>query len=80
MPANTFQHVEGDSFETGKALVQQPYTSAVGFTGSFSGGRALYDYAAARPKPIPVFSAALTSAQVISAGSAYSWPSGLRCK
>jgi NADP-dependent aldehyde dehydrogenase len=56
MPANTFQHVEGDSFETGKALVQQANTSAVGFTGSFSGGRALYDYAAARPKPIPVFS------------------------
>lgn len=56
MPAHTFQHVEGSSFETGKALVQQPYTSAVGFTGSFTGGKALYDYAAARPKPIPVFS------------------------
>jgi NADP-dependent aldehyde dehydrogenase len=56
MPAHTFQHVVGHSFETGKALVQQPYTSAVGFTGSFTGGKALYDYAAARPKPIPVFS------------------------
>lgn len=56
MPAHTFQHVEGDSFEIGKALVQQPYTSAVGFTGSFTGGKALYDYAAARTKPIPVFS------------------------
>ena len=56
IPAHTFQHVEGASFETGKALVQQTHTSAVGFTGSFSGGRALFDYAAAREKLIPVFS------------------------
>lgn len=56
MPEHTFQHVIGNSFETGKALVQQANTAAVGFTGSFSGGRALYDYAAVRPKPIPVFS------------------------
>lgn len=56
MPANTFLHVEAGSFEIGKALVQHPNTSAVGFTGSFTGGKALYDYAAARPKPIPVFS------------------------
>ena len=56
MPAAVFQHVTADSFETGKALVQHPATAAVGFTGSFSGGKALYDYAAARPNPIPVFS------------------------
>jgi len=56
MPKYCFQHVQGDSFETGKALVQQHFTSAVGFTGSFNGGRALYDYASVRPKPIPVFS------------------------
>ncbi|MCX6337193.1 MAG: aldehyde dehydrogenase (NADP(+)) [Bacteroidetes bacterium] len=56
MPAAIFQHVTADSFETGKALVQHPATAAVGFTGSFSGGKALYDYAAARPNPIPVFS------------------------
>jgi NADP-dependent aldehyde dehydrogenase len=56
MPDHCFQHVVGTSFEIGKALVQQSYTSAVGFTGSFSGGRALYDYASMRPKPIPVFS------------------------
>jgi NADP-dependent aldehyde dehydrogenase len=56
MPTHTFQHVIGTTFEIGKALVQQPSTCAVGFTGSFSGGRALYDYAALRPKPIPVFS------------------------
>ena len=51
----TFQHFEGTSFEVGKALVQHPLTRAVGFTGSFSGGKALYDYATQRPDPIPVF-------------------------
>jgi NADP-dependent aldehyde dehydrogenase len=56
MPLHTFQHITGDSFDTGKALVQDPNTAAVGFTGSFSGGRALFDYAAARKNIIPVFS------------------------
>ncbi len=56
MPANTFQHVHSSSFDSGKALVQHPFTKAVGFTGSFSGGKALYDYATQRPDPIPVFS------------------------
>jgi alpha-ketoglutaric semialdehyde dehydrogenase len=56
MPANTFQHVSDASFEAGKALVQHETTAAVGFTGSYTGGKALYDYAAARKNPIPVFS------------------------
>lgn len=56
MPKNVFQHVHGSSFEIGKALVQHPVVKAVGFTGSYSGGKALYDYAAQRPDPIPVFS------------------------
>ena len=56
LPAAIFQHVHGGSFETGKALVQHPATAAVGFTGSFSGGKALYDYAHQRKTPIPVFS------------------------
>lgn len=55
MPAHVFQHIEEGSFEVGKSLVQHPHTSAVGFTGSFSGGKALWDYAAARTSPIPVF-------------------------
>jgi 2,5-dioxopentanoate dehydrogenase len=50
-----FQHVHGASFEVGKQLVQHPETKAVGFTGSFSGGRALLDYAQQRQEPIPVF-------------------------
>ena len=55
MPSNVFQHLEEGSFEAGKLLVQHSLTAAVGFTGSFSGGKALWDYAAARPSPIPVF-------------------------
>ena len=55
MPTHTFQHVHGSSFDFGKALVQHPLTKAVGFTGSFTGGKALYDYATQRPDPIPVF-------------------------
>ena len=55
MPAHVFQHVHGASFESGKALVQHAETKAVGFTGSFSGGKALFDYAQQRTEPIPVF-------------------------
>lgn len=55
MQEHVFQHVHGSSFESGKALVQHPLTKAVGFTGSFSGGKALYEYATQRPEPIPVF-------------------------
>lgn len=56
MPVHSFQHVTDTSFEAGKALVQDENTAAVGFTGSFTGGKALYDYAASRKNPIPVFS------------------------
>lgn len=54
--ANIFQHVEGDSFEIGKILTQHPLTAGVGFTGSLTGGRAIYNYAQQREVPIPVFS------------------------
>jgi alpha-ketoglutaric semialdehyde dehydrogenase len=56
MPADIFQHVNGTSFESGKALVQAKHTAAVGFTGSTGGGKALFDYSAQRKNPIPVFS------------------------
>jgi alpha-ketoglutaric semialdehyde dehydrogenase len=56
IPKDTFIHVDGPGFEIGKLLVQHPQTKAVGFTGSYSGGKALYDYAQQRPEPIPVFS------------------------
>ena len=41
--------------EVGTALAKHPLTKAVGFTGSLRGGRALFDVAAARPDPIPVY-------------------------
>lgn len=56
MPPCVFQHVHGASTETGKLLVQHDLSSGVGFTGSFTGGKALYDYAHQRNTPIPVFS------------------------
>jgi len=56
LPNGVFSHVHGTSFEVGKALVMHPHTKAVGFTGSYSGGKALYDMANQRKEPIPVFS------------------------
>jgi NADP-dependent aldehyde dehydrogenase len=55
IPEGVFQHVYGQSFEVGKALVMHPYTKAVGFTGSFTGGKQLFDWANQRKEPIPVF-------------------------
>ena len=55
MPEGIFAHVHGASFEVGKALVEHTYTKAVGFTGSFVGGKQLFDWANQRKVPIPVF-------------------------
>ncbi len=55
MPAGIFAHVHGVSFEVGRALVEHPHTKAVGFTGSYFGGRQLFDWANQRKEPIPVF-------------------------
>ena len=55
IPEHTFQHITETDFSAGKALVQDENIAAVGFTGSRTGGRALYDYASARKNPIPVF-------------------------
>lgn len=55
MPTGVFAHVHGASFEVGKALVMHPHTKAVGFTGSFAGGKQLFDWANQRKEPIPVF-------------------------
>lgn len=56
MPDGIFSHVYGMSNDVGKALVTHPLTKAVGFTGSFGGGKTLFDWANQRPEPIPVFS------------------------
>ncbi|SHE34705.1 NADP-dependent aldehyde dehydrogenase [Loktanella atrilutea] len=55
MPKGTFGFVQSNTNEAGEALVQHPLTRAVGFTGSFRGGKALFDLAMARPEPIPFF-------------------------
>ncbi|MEX2534607.1 MAG: aldehyde dehydrogenase (NADP(+)) [Trueperaceae bacterium] len=55
MPAGVFSMLHGPSHETGLALVRHSAASAVAFTGSLRGGRALFDAAAARPEPIPVY-------------------------
>jgi NADP-dependent aldehyde dehydrogenase len=47
--------VQGPGATVGQSLVKHPATQAVGFTGSKRAGRALFDLAAARPQPIPVF-------------------------
>lgn len=52
-PNGTFALIEGR--ETGVALVEHPAIRAAGFTGSVSGGRALFDRASARPDPIPFY-------------------------
>ncbi|MFJ2111875.1 MULTISPECIES: aldehyde dehydrogenase (NADP(+)) [unclassified Streptomyces] len=40
-------------FEAGVELVGHPLVAAAGFTGSVRGGRALFDAASSRPRPIP---------------------------
>jgi NADP-dependent aldehyde dehydrogenase len=54
-PNGFFSLVQGASIAVGQTLIQQPQLAAVGFTGSLRGGRAIFDAAAARPKPIPVY-------------------------
>jgi alpha-ketoglutaric semialdehyde dehydrogenase len=56
MPKNIFAHLHGAGIEVGKALVMHEYTKAVGFTGSLSGGKQLFDWGNQRKVPIPVFS------------------------
>ena len=55
LPAGTFSLVQGGKRDVGEALVQHPLIKAVGFTGSLTGGRALFNLCAARPEPIPFF-------------------------
>jgi len=52
-PGGTFAIVEGR--EEGRTLVLDPRLAVATFTGSLSGGRALFDLAASRPEPIPFY-------------------------
>ena len=56
LPSGVFGLAHGSSPEVSLHLVRHPAMRAVGFTGSTRAGRALFDAAAARPVPIPVFS------------------------
>lgn len=55
MPEGVFSNLIGSGVVVGGALVRHPLVKGVGFTGSIKGGRALYDLAAQREEPIPVF-------------------------
>lgn len=55
LPEFVFQHLDDSSLKAGQQLVQHPLTKSVAFTGSFQGGKALYDLAVSRKEPIPVF-------------------------
>ncbi|OUR94585.1 aldehyde dehydrogenase (NADP(+)) [Flavobacteriales bacterium 34_180_T64] len=55
MPNGVFSNLNSSGIEVGQQLVQHSGVKAVGFTGSIKGGRALYDLAAQREEPIPVF-------------------------
>ena len=54
-PAGTFSLLQGNGIDVGQWLVAHDGIEAVGFTGSLRGGRAIYDAAARRPRPIPVY-------------------------
>lgn len=55
MPEGTFSLLQGNTIATGAELIRHPDITAVGFTGSFRGGKAIFDEVAKRPVPIPVF-------------------------
>lgn len=55
MPEGVFSMVHGRSHDVGLAIVRHPQIKAIGFTGSYGGGKALFDEANKRPEPIPVY-------------------------
>jgi len=55
LPPGVFSMLQGRRHEFSLQLVRHPAAKAVGFTGSLKAGRALFDAAAGRPEPIPVY-------------------------
>jgi len=55
MPKGVFSNLNSRGIEVGQQVVLHPGIKGVGFTGSIAGGRALYNLAATRKEPIPVF-------------------------
>ncbi len=56
MPDGVFSSLNAIDFMIGQKVVLHPSIKSVAFTGSFNGGKALYDLAQKREEPIPVFS------------------------
>jgi alpha-ketoglutaric semialdehyde dehydrogenase len=56
MPDGVFSLLFGDGPILGTQLVTHPEVKAVGFTGSYAAGKALFDAAMRREVPIPVYS------------------------
>ena len=54
LPKGVFTHVEG-GVKMGQDLVKHPLAKAVGFTGSFTAGKSLFNIAGNREIPIPVY-------------------------
>ena len=54
-PKGFFSLIQGESIECGETLVKHPEIKAIGFTGSLRAGRSIYNVAAQRPEPIPVY-------------------------
>jgi len=55
LPKGVFSMVQGKTPYVGMAIVNHPLIKAIGFTGSFPVGKALFDAAAKRDEPIPVY-------------------------
>ena len=55
LPRGLYSLLQGPSPEFSRQLVSHPDLCAVGFTGSRKAGRAVFDIAAQRTRPIPVF-------------------------
>lgn len=55
MPEHVFSLIQGNTIEVGQSLILNPAIKAVGFTGSYRGGKAIFDAANKRKEPIPVF-------------------------
>lgn len=55
MPDGVFSMIQAAAIEPATYLVIHPSIKAVAFTGSFKGGKAIYDAASKREEPIPVY-------------------------
>ncbi|MEO6150031.1 MAG: aldehyde dehydrogenase family protein, partial [Mucilaginibacter sp.] len=56
MPDGVFSLLQGAAHHVGLSIVRHPLVKAIGFTGSYLGGKALFIEASRREEPIPVYS------------------------